>query len=92
MSGSHPGRQPRWTQESRFRQPESSPARSLPKEDGAEGSHEGGTHMAVLLTDLIKNTEGVIKRGGETGPYSYEEYKFILAALKRYENCDGKHD
>ena len=54
--------------------------------------------MAVLLTDLIEDIEATVTEaeeedylliGLEVDPASAN---LILAALKRYEKCDGKHD
>ena len=57
--------------------------------------------MAVLLTDLIEDIEFFLERQeDETEPLvsarddiiiKGESARLILTALKRYENCDGKH-
>ena len=53
--------------------------------------------MAVLLTDLIElfEEELVMVEGVEElitlGALSPAEARLILAALKRFEKCDGKH-
>lgn len=49
--------------------------------------------MAVLLTDLIDEFESYITMGDEglLITLGLEDQKLILAALKRFEGCDGKH-
>ena len=54
--------------------------------------------MAVLLTDLIEDIEARRNEADEEGflivsiEVTPAGAQMILAALKRFENCDGKHD
>lgn len=53
--------------------------------------------MAVSLTDLIEDLQEVVDVADEEGErypealLTLEEWGLILAALKRFEKCDGKH-